>query len=57
MKKLLLTIVFAGFCGSAALADIIPPEDFDFTISDTYDHGSINLDNQSLLVTGGGHIR
>lgn len=53
MKKLLFIIVFVGMCTSTALADIIPPETFDFTISDTYEYG-VTLNSQSLLVTGGG---
>ncbi len=53
MKKLLLTIVFAGVCASAALADIIPPATFDFTISGT-EYENLTLNSQSLLVTGGG---
>ena len=53
MKNLLLTLVLIGICTSTALADIIPPETFDFTISDTYEYG-VHLNSQSLLVTGGG---
>ena len=53
MKNLLLTLVFVGIYTSSALADIIPPETFDLTISDTYEYG-MDLNNQSLLVTGGG---
>ncbi len=50
MKNLWFTLVIVGICGSTALAD------FDFTISDTYE-GSVSLNNQSLLVEGGGAIQ
>ena len=55
MKKLLLILVLIGICTSAGLADIIPPETFDFTLSGT-EYNSMALDDQSLLVTGGGQV-
>jgi hypothetical protein len=59
MRNLLVALVFSGFCTPAAMAiiippaDIRPPETFDLTISDTYEY-AVHLNNQSLLVTGGG---
>ena len=47
MKSLIPYLLLLGVCTSFSFGD------FDFTISDTYE-GSITLNDQSLLVTGGG---
>ena len=47
MRSVLLTVCFLC-CAIPAGAT------FDYVISDTYEHGTLFLNNESLLVTGGG---
>lgn len=50
MKRVLIHLILLGFCAPLSFGA------FDYTISTTYNYG-INLNNQSLLVTGAGSLQ
>ena len=50
MKRLLLSLVLIGLCASVSFGEV----DFDFTISDVYYNDTLNLNDQSVQVTGAG---
>ena len=43
-----MCVILVAVCSPAGLGA------FDFTITDTYDHGTVELNSESLLVTGSG---
>ena len=46
--SIVLCVILVAACSPAGLGA------FDFVITDTYDHGTVELNNESLLVVGAG---